>query len=63
MWFVVFVDLSAGTFLPFYCDNRPGSDAKRIADDDSASSAAIRGGDGQLNARQMDSGRYLVNLA
>ena len=40
-------------------DNGPGNDAKRIADDDSDWSAAIRG---QLNARQMDSGYYLVNL-
>lgn len=44
-------------------NNGPGSDARRIADDDSDSSAAIFGDDGQLNARQMESGYYLVNLA
>lgn len=44
-------------------DNGPGSVAKRIGDDDSGWSAAIRRDYGQLNALQMDSGYYLVNLA
>lgn len=45
-------------------DNGPGNGAKRIADDDSASSsAAVPVDDGQLNARRigLDSGYCLVN--